>query len=66
MEKMSSLDWLATILTIIGAVNWGLIVLFNWNLVDAIFRTVPGLLKLIYILIGISGIYVLAKVSKKA
>jgi uncharacterized membrane protein YuzA (DUF378 family) len=37
MERLSGLDWTAYVLTIIGAINWGLIGLFKWNLVAAIF-----------------------------
>ncbi len=47
---------IAGILTIIGAINWGLIGLFNFNLVSALFANLPVVQKAIYILIGLSGV----------
>ena len=44
-------------LVIVGALNWGLIGLFNFNLVSMLFGTWPMLEKLIYILVGLSAIY---------
>lgn len=54
---MKGLDIVTLILVIIGAINWGLIGLFDWNLVAAIFGGVPVLLKIIYILVGLSGLW---------
>ena len=48
---------IALVLTVIGAINWGLVGLANLDLVAAIFGTLSGLSRLIYILVGISGIY---------
>ena len=50
---------ITTILTSIGAINWGLIGLFNINLVTTLFGEVSGLTKLTYIAVGVSGVYVL-------
>ena len=44
------------LLTIIGAINWGLIGLFDFNLVSALFSTLPVVQKAVYILIGLSGV----------
>lgn len=49
-----------TVLVIIGGLNWGLIGLFDWNLVNAIFGGVAWLEKLIYIVVGIAAIGALA------
>jgi len=57
MSKMSALDWVAAILVIIGAINWGLVGLFQWNLVTAIFGSVAWLEKVVYVLVGVSGLY---------
>ncbi len=48
-------------LTIIGAINWGLVGFFNFNLVDAIFgggarEQTSALSRLIYALVGLSGL----------
>lgn len=54
---MRTLGIIATILVIIGALNWGLIGLFDFNLVATIFGGVDGLFtKIVYILVGIAGI----------
>ena len=53
---MNILQKIALTLTIIGAINWGLIGLFNFNLVDTLFGVDSFLSMLIYILVGIAGI----------
>ncbi len=58
MRNLSTLDWVALMLLIIGGLNWGLIGFFNWNLVQAIFGSVPALERIIYALVGLSAIYV--------
>ena len=47
------------VLVIIGALNWGLYGLFNLNLVNVIFNAWPLLEKLVYILVGVSALYLL-------
>ncbi len=54
---MKSLNLITLILTIIGAINWGLVGAFNFNLVAALFGVDSGLSNLVYILVGISGLY---------
>jgi len=44
-------------LVIVGALNWGLVGVFNYNLVSMIFGSWPMLEKLIYILVGLSAVY---------
>lgn len=44
-------------LVVVGALNWGLVGLLNFNLVSALFGTWPMLEKVIYILVGLSAIY---------
>ncbi|HLU23650.1 MAG TPA: DUF378 domain-containing protein [Bacillaceae bacterium] len=54
---MKTLRRIALALVIIGAINWGLIGLFQWDLVGSIFGgTDSGLARIIYTLVGISGI----------
>ena len=53
---METLQKSCLVITIIGAINWGLIGLFDFNLVDTLFGTGSLLSKLIYILVGICGI----------
>lgn len=54
---MRILDKIALCLVIIGAINWGLVGFFEFNLVDAIFGTMTILSRIIYALVGVAGIY---------
>ena len=54
---MKVIDTIALVLIIIGAINWGLIGLFNFNLVDTIFGTMSVISRVIYSLVGISGLW---------
>ncbi|AKB51655.1 DUF378 domain-containing protein [Methanosarcina barkeri str. Wiesmoor] len=51
----------AKLLTIIGALNWGLVGLLNFNLVAAIFGKKSILSRLVYILVGLAGVYLVIK-----
>ena len=54
---MKTLNVIALTLTIIGAINWGLIGLFDFNLVALIFGGAYSLFtKIIYIIVGICGV----------
>ena len=53
---MESLQTIALVFTIIGALNWLLIGLFDFNLVTAIFQEGSFLTNLIYIIVGICGL----------
>lgn len=44
-------------LVVVGALNWLLVGLFKWNLVHAIFGGMPMLERVIYILVGLAGLY---------
>ena len=54
-----SLDILALTIGIIGAVNWGLIGFFRFNLVNSIFGN-GGVARVIYALVGLCGLYLLS------
>ena len=53
---MVILQKIALVFTIIGAINWGLIGLFDFNLVATLFGSVEIIEKIIYILVGICGL----------
>lgn len=54
---MRGLNIICLILTIIGAINWGFVGLFNFDLVASIFGgATTTMSKVIYVLIGIAGI----------
>jgi len=55
------MDTAALILMIIGAINWGLIGVFDFDLVATIFGGRTSMLsRIIYTLVGIAGIYSLS------
>lgn len=54
---MKVIDTIALILIIIGAINWGLVGIFNFNLVEAIFGGLSVITRIIYTLVGISGLW---------
>jgi uncharacterized membrane protein YuzA (DUF378 family) len=56
-NTMKGLDIVSLILVIIGAIVWGLIGLFGWNLVDAIFGAGSVVARIIYIIIGLAGLW---------
>ncbi len=58
--KYNWLDLISLILIIIGALNWGLIGLFNFDLVAALFGTMSMISRIVYSLVGISGLYALS------
>ena len=55
---MRTIHWLALVLVLVGALNWGLIGFFNFNLVSALFGDGSGLSRLIYALVGLSAIWI--------
>ena len=54
---MKVIDKIALVLIIIGAINWGLVGFFSFNLVDAIFGSMSVISRIIYALVGISGLW---------
>lgn len=54
------LDTILLILVIAGAVNWGLIGFFQFNLVSFLFGNMSWLSRVIYALIGLSGLYMIS------
>ncbi len=59
--KMNELDWAAWVLMVIGAINWGLVGAFKFDLVQTLFGTSPVLVSVVYILVGLSGLYTMYK-----
>ena len=64
MKNMSVLDWCATVLVIIGALNWGLIGFFSYDLVSAIFGHLSVVTRIVYGLVGLSGLYMIYCIAK--
>ena len=54
--KFNTLDLVALILVIVGGLNW-LLFAFGYNLVHTLFGTVSALETIVYILVGLSAVY---------
>lgn len=61
---MKALNWIVIILVIVGAVNWGLVGLFNLDLVSTIFGLGTLLSRIVYILVGLAGLYAIKFVKR--
>jgi hypothetical protein len=59
--KRDTLSLIALILIIVGALNWLLVGLLSFNLVTALFSWAPILVKIVYILVGLAGIWAILK-----
>ncbi|WP_433933336.1 DUF378 domain-containing protein [Sorangium cellulosum] len=65
---ISGLTWAAIALVVIGAINWGLVGLFEFNVVAAIFGRDSAISRIVYVLVGLAGLYLLyatAQLSKR-
>lgn len=63
-NKLSAITWVAIVLTVIGAINWGLVGLFEFNVVAAIFGPMTALTRIIYVLVGLAGIYLIIDTAR--
>ena len=57
--RLNTIDWIAYALAIIGGINWGLVGVFNFDLVAAIFGEMSTLSRIIYVLVGLSALYLI-------
>ena len=57
---MKALDYTLLTLVIIGAVNWGLIGFFQFDLVAFIFGNMSWISRIVYALVGLSGLHMLS------
>jgi len=60
----TTLDWVALVLVIVGALNWGLVGLFSLDLVATIFGSIGWLQTVVYVLVGLSGLYMIYYLKK--
>ncbi len=57
MLKLNKAGWMALIVLMVGGLNWGLIGLFDFNLVAAMFGDMTRLSRIIYSLVGLATLY---------
>lgn len=58
MKNMKWLHGATFALMVVGALNWGLVGLFRFNLVSAVLGSWPTLEMLVYVLVGLSAVYI--------
>ncbi|MDP1721821.1 MAG: DUF378 domain-containing protein [Candidatus Gottesmanbacteria bacterium] len=63
---MKELDWVANLLVTVGALNWGLVGAFKLDLVQTIMGTSPAIVQLVYVVVGLSGLYQVYKMTTKS
>lgn len=56
----NAVDWVAWALVVIGAINWGLVGAFGFDLVATLFGTMTTPSRAVYILVGLAGLYFLS------
>jgi len=54
---MRILDVVVAILLVVGGLNWGLVGLFNFDLVETLFASIPAVQQAVYVLVGLSAVY---------
>lgn len=57
---MEKLHMVTFVLAMVGALNWGLVGLFSYNLVESLLGAWPMFVQLVYVLVGASAVYELA------
>lgn len=57
---MKSLHITAFVLLVMGGINWGLVGLFGFNIIEAVFGSVSWLERLIYVLVGAAAVMIMA------
>ncbi len=63
MKELNMYSWVALILVLIGGINWGLVGLFNVNIVTGIFGMMLG--RLIFIIVGVAAGYLCYLIYKE-
>ena len=63
-KRMGAMDWIAMLLLIVGGVNWGLVGMFNFDLVATLFGEMSALSRIVYVVVGLSALYAIYTSSK--
>jgi uncharacterized membrane protein YuzA (DUF378 family) len=62
---MKILSLITLVLVVVGGLNWGLVGLFDFNLVGAIFGAGSALSRLVYILVGASALWQIGMLTSR-
>jgi len=58
--NLKALPLAAYTLLWVGGLNWGLVGLFDFNLVNSLLGSAPAIEKLVYVLVGVATVYIIA------
>ena len=64
--RFNGFDWVAYVLVLVGALNWGLVGAFKFNLVETLLGDMTTLARIVYVLVGLSAVYLVVTVGKLA
>ncbi len=64
MGEKDGLGMIAKVLVIIGGLNWGLVGAINLDVIKAIFGSIPVLQQIVYLLVGLSALYMVLGLFK--
>ena len=64
MKNLSPIDWIAVILVIVGAINWGLVGAFDYNLVTALAGVGTTIAKAVFTVVGVAGLWMIYMVFR--
>lgn len=64
MKNLGGLDLIALILVIVGGINWGLISILDWNLVEKLFGAMSMVSQIVYGIVGLAAVYLLVILGK--
>jgi len=65
MAEKNIVSWVALVLVVVGGLNWGLVGLLDFNLVNVIFESVSWLERLVYGLVGLAALYMIYEAFQK-
>jgi uncharacterized membrane protein YuzA (DUF378 family) len=63
--RLSGATWVALALAVIGAINWGLVGLFEVDVVAAIFGQLSVVSRIVYVIVALAGLYLLAVAASR-
>ena len=65
MAEKTALDWVSLVLVVVGGLNWGLVGLFKFDLVETVLGSVPIVQRVVYVLVGLAALYMIYSAAKK-
>jgi len=65
-SAMSALDYIAMVLLIVGGLNWGMVGLFDVDMVATLFAPGSALTRIVYVLVGLAALYSVYTTAKMA